>query len=574
MRKINIYIIAVIFLFSGFSFSHQAEAKSQIVNPNQTYTYSEMVRDIKLLQKKYPDLIHVKIIGKSEFGKDLYAFSVGKGQATVFINGAHHAREWLTTNLNMYMADQYAYAYTHKQKINGYDAYKILNNTTIWFVPMVNPDGVTLQQSGLKAVPQKYHQALLKMNNGSKNFKRWKANGKGVDLNRQYNADWKNIKSPKSPSYKNYKGKAPATAAEAKALLKFVEQINPEMAVAYHTSGKILYWQFKQPKERNKRDLAYAKKIGSMTGYRLIYPGKNPSGGGFTDWFIAVKKRPGFTPEIANYYVETNPPVSQFSKAWSENKAVGLYVAQESGKLFDKRYSSSVNSLVSKYKSLSANAKKLKTYYYTNIQSASDLKLDKKFTDLYSQVIKESSKLDASAKKLPSKYKNKFASYQKSIKAYAAYAANFKGSIQAGEKLMAFNQSYTDTLKAADTIQPSIIQGLAQLKTNYTNSEKAIAKMYGVGARKFATAKYLAPAKNTILTIQTEIDRSNLLIEAEKQIEEANITGAKENLTKVRLLEESSTMQYEKLHQTLLEKRQALEAQIAGWENETVTSEE
>ncbi|VEF47033.1 peptidase M14 carboxypeptidase A [Bacillus freudenreichii] len=308
------------------------------VNPNRVYSYNHMAEDIKKLQKAYPDLIKYKVVGKSEYGRNIYAVSLGKGKPTTFINGSHHAREWLTTNLNMYMVEQYAKAYQKNSKIKGYDVRKILNETTIWFIPMVNPDGVTLQQQGLKAFPKNTHASLIVMNNGSTNFKRWKANGKGVDLNRQYDAGWKTIKgNPGRPSYKNYKGKAPATASEVKAVLKLEAEIRPEIAVAYHSSGKILYWNYKQKSADYRRDHAYAKTIGKMTGYGLVYPGPNPSGGGFTDWFIQKRKRPGFTPEISRYVYETNPPLSEFNGAWRENQAVGLYVAQESAKLYKAR---------------------------------------------------------------------------------------------------------------------------------------------------------------------------------------------------------------------------------------------
>ncbi|WP_235999567.1 M14 family metallocarboxypeptidase [Heyndrickxia sporothermodurans] len=319
------------------SLSSVHAASKDIVNPNQTYTYNKMVRDIKKLAKKYPSIIHYRTIGKSEYGKPIYAISLGTGKSTVFINGSHHAREWLTTNLNMYMLDQYAQYYLSNKKINGYDVKKILSQTTIWFVPMVNPDGVTLQQSGLKAFPKKDHAKLIKMNEGSKNSKRWKANGKGVDLNRQYDADWKHIKSnPGKPSWSLYKGKAPVTAKETKAIVAFVKKINPEMTVAYHTAGKILYWNFHQSKALYKRDLAYAKAIGKLTKYKLIYPEKNPSGGGLTDWFISKYKRPGFTLEIGTYPGNTNLKVSQFKQSWKENKFVGLYVAKHGYSLFKK----------------------------------------------------------------------------------------------------------------------------------------------------------------------------------------------------------------------------------------------
>ncbi|WP_408008445.1 stalk domain-containing protein [Pseudalkalibacillus sp. A8] len=331
------FLMYFLFIFIGslFLMPTTTNANDNVVNPIQTYTYNEMVRDIKALAKKHPDLIKYKVIGKSEYGRDIYAVSLGTGRSTVFINGSHHAREWLTTNLNMYMIDQYTQAYKANRSIDGYKVKPILNNTTMWFVPMVNPDGVTLQQSGLSAFPQSAHAGLIKMNEGSEDFTRWKANGKGVDLNRQYDADWANIKNNRSePSWANHKGKAPHTASEVKAIVNFTKAIDPEIAVPYHSAGKIIFWNFHQRGSRYDRDHKIAKKIGGMTGYRLIYPGPNPSGGGMTDWFISKYKRPGFTMEIGNYPGNRHLPISEFKPTWQENKAVPLYAAQESYKLY------------------------------------------------------------------------------------------------------------------------------------------------------------------------------------------------------------------------------------------------
>lgn len=364
-----------------FTIPSKAATSSHIVNPMQVYSYAKMVSDIKKLKSAFPDLVNVKVIGKSEYGRSIYAISVGKGPANLLINGSHHAREWLTTNLNMYMADRYAEAYIKKQKINGYDARSILTSSTIWFVPMVNPDGVTLQQQGPGAFPKSVRASLIKMNDGSMNFKRWKANAKGIDLNRQYPASWNNLHGPNHPSYANYKGKAPETAAETKALLKFVDQINPEMVVSYHSAGKILYWNYKQDQKRYARYYVYAKKIHQMTGYSLVYIGPHPTGGGgFTDWYVSVKKRPAFTPEIANPIYESNPPLSNFPKAWQENQAVGLYIAQEGTKLYQARL---LSTLQAKYKTLQTQANKLQTYDYTNIKTEGSLKIDQNFTNLF-----------------------------------------------------------------------------------------------------------------------------------------------------------------------------------------------
>ena len=169
-------------IFSFYLCFDSNDAEAAVVNPNQVYTYEKMEQDIVKLAQTYPDLITYKVIGKSEYGRNIYAVSLGKGDASIFINGSHHAREWLTTTLNMYMIDQYAEAYKSGSKIEGYHTKNTLNNTTIWFVPMINPDGVTLQQFGLSKFPASAHNALIKANDGSRDFKRWKANGKRCGL--------------------------------------------------------------------------------------------------------------------------------------------------------------------------------------------------------------------------------------------------------------------------------------------------------------------------------------------------------------------------------------------------------
>lgn len=313
-------------------------AKASIVNPKQVYSYQQMERDIKKLADTYPDLIEYHIIGESEFGRPIYAVSLGNGLSTSYINGSNHAREWITTNLTMYMIDQYAKAYSERRSIGGYDVRSWLDKHQMWFVPMINPDGVMLQQQGLPSVPSGEHASVVFMNNNSFNLKRWKANGKGIDLNRQFNANWANLaNSPGRPSFANYKGKAPHTAKEVKAVLELTEKIKPEMAVSYHSSGQILFWNFHQQGAQLTRDRSHARAIGQMTGYSLMGRPSSTGGGGYTDWFIQEYKKPAFTPELGTFVGATNVPLSQFDRIWNQNRLVGLYIARESHKMFESR---------------------------------------------------------------------------------------------------------------------------------------------------------------------------------------------------------------------------------------------
>lgn len=298
------------------------------VDPRKVYTYDQMIKDLKDIRLWYSDITELHVIGKSVDGRNLYALKLGKGKEQIFINSSHHAREHMTTNLTMEMIDAYSFAYLRNQTIDGYNVREILNDTSIWFVPMVNPDGVTLVQKGHRSA--KNPDYVLKLNGYKKDFSAWKANIRGVDLNRQYPADWANICcDPGKPGPQNYKGKKPLSEPEAKAIYDFTLAHSFKASAAYHSSGEILYWYFKQGLSAKNRDKALAEKIAAKTGYRLVKPESNPSGGGYTDWFIESQKKPGFTPEISKAVGPRPVPVSSFDSIWKKNYSIGLLLAKE-----------------------------------------------------------------------------------------------------------------------------------------------------------------------------------------------------------------------------------------------------
>ncbi|WP_322905491.1 M14 family zinc carboxypeptidase [Paenibacillus sp. SGZ-1009] len=337
MKKLLLMGFSLLLLLTSIPL-HPVSAAGQIVAATTMYTYERMTRDIQTLAQTYPDIIQYRSIGKTTYGRDIWAIGLGKGAATIFINGSHHAREWLTTTLNMTMIEQYAAAYAANRNYAGYNARAILERTTIWFVPMVNPDGVTLQQFGLSAFPASVHSALIRMNGGSSNFKRWKANPQGIDLNRQYDSYWATLEDNIAyPFWRNHKGTAPVQTPENQALVRFTHEIDPEIAVSYHSAGRIIYWSFHTLPANLPRDRRLANLFSSMTGYRLMPQRSDSSGGGYTDWFITTFHRPAFTPEIGIKPGETNLPLAAFAEEWRRNQKIGLSLAQEGYSLWSKR---------------------------------------------------------------------------------------------------------------------------------------------------------------------------------------------------------------------------------------------
>jgi g-D-glutamyl-meso-diaminopimelate peptidase len=309
-----------------------SEKTHAAVHTNRPYSYDRLQDDLSTLKSTYHDTIQVQSIGRSHFGRDIYAIRLGTGAKNILLIGSHHGREWLTSMLLMKMLETYADAYQHQLPVGTYPT-AILNEVSIWFVPMLNPDGVEIQQNHLYEFPREHQKWLLSMNKGSDHFIRWKANGMGVDLNRQYPMDWVTIpRKPKEPSYQFYKGKAPLEAAEVVALTNFVRKTQPSAALTYHTAGREIYWRYKNGRQVF-RDYILAKKVAKLTGYKLAKPPKKATGGGFTDWFIPTYHRPAMTIEISYLVGDRHPPLSVFKEEWKRNKYVGLKVAEEAKKI-------------------------------------------------------------------------------------------------------------------------------------------------------------------------------------------------------------------------------------------------
>ncbi|MDM5455079.1 M14 family zinc carboxypeptidase [Peribacillus simplex] len=300
----------------------------------EVYSPERMEMDLQGIQHQYE--LDVQIIGQTEKGKDIKAVKLGKGKKSILFVGSHHGREWLSSKLLMSMLEDYAAAYRAGKPVGEYPSGS-LDEVSIWFIPMLNPDGVSIQQGDLSNLNILEKAAVWKMNGYSKNWSRWKANAKGIDLNRQYPSGWKEVMShEKKPSYQFYKGEKPLEAAEVKALADFTREIDPILAVAYHTSGREIFWHYKNKRENMVRDYGIAKKTSELTGYELTFPEKEAVGSGFTDWFITEFHRPGMTIELSYLVDETNPPLSVFPEEWKRNRSVGIMLVNEAMQLHNK----------------------------------------------------------------------------------------------------------------------------------------------------------------------------------------------------------------------------------------------
>ena len=112
----------------------------------------------------------------------------------------------------------------------------------------------------------------------------------------------------------------PLTEPEALAVYNFTVTHNFSLAIAYHTQGKEIYWQFLN--YTPPRGFEIANAFAETSGYTVADVPYASSFAGYKDWFIQNYNRPGYTIESG---IGQNPlPISQFSEIYKDN--IGILV--------------------------------------------------------------------------------------------------------------------------------------------------------------------------------------------------------------------------------------------------------
>lgn len=119
-----------------------------IVSTNVSYHSSLLRQNLNLLLRTYP-FLNVQTVGNSVLGNPIYVIKLGRGSKKVFYSGSIHANEWITTPILMKFIEDYCISYVRGTNLYGYSVRNLFNSTSIYIMPMVNPDGVDLIFIGL-----------------------------------------------------------------------------------------------------------------------------------------------------------------------------------------------------------------------------------------------------------------------------------------------------------------------------------------------------------------------------------------------------------------------------------------
>jgi possible gamma-D-glutamyl-L-diamino acid endopeptidase 1 len=192
---------------------------------------------------------------------------------------------------------------------------------------MVNPDGVSLVQNGIDGIgSEELKSAVLEMAKRDKAtnlpsyFRLWKNNLAGVNLNKNFDANWeKTVDTKGYPSKDEYKGTAQESEIESKALADLQRKEKFSASISYHTQGEVIYWYFGEGSYvEEARKLA--KTVNRNSGYTIVNSYSENHAGGFKDFMERKYNVPSVTIECG----KGTSPVSeeQIDKIWKGQKGI------------------------------------------------------------------------------------------------------------------------------------------------------------------------------------------------------------------------------------------------------------
>ena len=260
--------------------------------------YIEIKKLIGRLTERYP-FLSSRSIGRTTAGRDIFCLEIGKSHDPVLIAAAFHGSEHITANIALLFAEQLCMALEKGDEITGMDARNAFFGRSLLIVPLMNPDGCEVSVRGEAGAG--YMASKIRRLCGG-DFSHWNANLRGIDLNHNFSAGWKELHRLEQqsgifgPGPTRYGGPYPESEPETRALISLCREKKPRHLVALHSQGRVIYWSFGEMKPDKSEKMAEI--FAAESGYALDVPSPIASGGGFKDWFIAEFSRPGFTIEI------------------------------------------------------------------------------------------------------------------------------------------------------------------------------------------------------------------------------------------------------------------------------------
>lgn len=286
----------------------EMQTKNDSTDPRSSHTYYERYHSLEDIYywinkttQDHPDMVKTILVGSSFEKRPLYAMKLSVGgeerastsKKAMWMDCGIHAREWVSPAFCLWFV-QYALSY-YKQNM---EITTMLDEMDIYVLPVMNPDG--------------YRYTWTTNRMWRKNRSQFKDSlCIGVDLNRNFDANWCTEGASHNPCAETYCGRFPESEPESEAVANFLRS-HKESVVLYlsiHSYSQMLLFPFSCSLEEaeNHSDLLEMAREAAMrirryyrssykygAGARTIYLAP----GGSDDWAYNFGIKYSFTFEL------------------------------------------------------------------------------------------------------------------------------------------------------------------------------------------------------------------------------------------------------------------------------------
>lgn len=259
------------------------------------HTYEETLSALLDLERAHQGVAQVFSVGKSIQDRDIWGIKISiddqahPDKKAIVYMGTHHAREHVSTEIPILFAQNLL-----NRIDTDADIQALLREIEIYIIPIVNPDGAIYDIS-------------------STSYKWWRKNRRhnsdstyGVDLNRNYGFGWGTGGSSSNPGSDIYKGTAPFSEPETRAIKSFfLAHPNVTIALTFHTfSELILYpWGGRHTGVGGADELLFKKMAQDMAAFNHYTPMQSSelyiASGDTCDWLYGDRNVYCFTFELS-----------------------------------------------------------------------------------------------------------------------------------------------------------------------------------------------------------------------------------------------------------------------------------
>lgn len=319
------HTLKLLFFCLGVTLSAQFQFRDSVIDARY-HTYEEIVAYMDSIQQipAYEAILDVREIGRSS-NEDLPIYAIklsdnptlDEDEPALLFLGQCHAEEILGVEITMGLVDSL---------LHGFDAMNthvasILQNLEVWVVPTYNPEGLRVVHDGWDVTYRKNKTD----NNGNGTFDFVEGIGydiDGVDFNRNYDFNWIFGDAYEVGDYDYYRGAAPFSESETRAVADLAEQEKFLLSVAYHSarSGtpEIIYYSWQWEDTKYPPDIDIMSNLATTLSERIINesrdgnyavtPGKTPRGNAH-DWFYTQTGSIQFLIEVGTNNLQPNADI-------------------------------------------------------------------------------------------------------------------------------------------------------------------------------------------------------------------------------------------------------------------------